>query len=253
MLATMHKRTPSVAVVLAAGRGSRLQPHTDTTPKPLLTYKNKSIIEYVLDSIGNTNIEQVFIVTNHLENKLINKLNENLKYTDITFFHQGMLNGSSSGLLATQNFFNIDKAKSDWLLITASDYCFSSDYIADLVSFHCSHNADISISVRPIPNKPTSESSIVIHDSNMKILEIIEKPQISDSTKHNAASLLYIVPFDIFEFAQSTPESPRGEYELPLVINSMIASGYTAKGLLQPMLPDWESIYALSKMASTSS
>ena len=50
------------AIILAGGRGTRLSPFTDTTPKPLLRIKNRPIIDYLVDQLRLCNLRDITIV-----------------------------------------------------------------------------------------------------------------------------------------------------------------------------------------------
>jgi choline kinase len=54
------------AVVLAAGVGSRLRPHTDSTPKALLPVAGRPILDRALEAFGSAGIDEVIVVTGHL-------------------------------------------------------------------------------------------------------------------------------------------------------------------------------------------
>lgn len=54
------------AIILAAGRGSRLQELTDKTPKPLLLYHGKPIIEYLIEYLLALKIKDIYVVTGYL-------------------------------------------------------------------------------------------------------------------------------------------------------------------------------------------
>lgn len=57
-------------MILAAGRGERLRPLTDTTPKPLIEVAGKPLIEYHLDKLAAAGFRQVVINTGHLGEQL---------------------------------------------------------------------------------------------------------------------------------------------------------------------------------------
>ena len=50
------------AIILAGGRGTRLSPLTDTTPKPLLRIKGRPIIDYLVDQLRLCNLRDITIV-----------------------------------------------------------------------------------------------------------------------------------------------------------------------------------------------
>lgn len=54
------------AMILAAGRGERLRPHTDITPKPLLKVGKLRLIEYIIQALVKAGITEVIINTAHL-------------------------------------------------------------------------------------------------------------------------------------------------------------------------------------------
>ncbi len=75
---------PLDAVIMAGGKGERLRPLTDVTPKPLLNIGDKAIIEYGIDSLKNYGINKVFITLNYLSNKVIDYLGGG-EYSNISF------------------------------------------------------------------------------------------------------------------------------------------------------------------------
>jgi len=59
--------TPSAALLLAAGRGERMRPLTDTTPKPLLRVRGKPLIEWHLEALARAGVCEVVVNTAWLE------------------------------------------------------------------------------------------------------------------------------------------------------------------------------------------
>lgn len=68
----MHKNIPQIsqAIILAAGFGTRMQPLTFNTPKPLIKINNKPIIFYILEELRKNNIKNCFINTHYLSEKI---------------------------------------------------------------------------------------------------------------------------------------------------------------------------------------
>jgi len=61
--------TPPRALILAAGRGERMRPLTDTTPKPLLAVRGKPLIEYHLEALARAGVREVVVNTAWLEDQ----------------------------------------------------------------------------------------------------------------------------------------------------------------------------------------
>src|ERR1700678_4105584 len=56
------------AIILAAGRGTRLQPHTDTTPKPLLPVQGRPILDWIIGALPP--IDRLVVVVNYLSEQI---------------------------------------------------------------------------------------------------------------------------------------------------------------------------------------
>ena len=70
----------NTAMILAAGRGERMRPLTDITPKPLLEVKGKALIEYHLERLAVAGIERVVINHAWLGEQLIQRLGDGSQY-----------------------------------------------------------------------------------------------------------------------------------------------------------------------------
>ena len=78
------------AMILAAGRGKRMRPLTDHTPKPLIRVGGKALIEYHLEALCAAGISEVVINTAHLSGKLHAALGDGLRYgLDIAYSDEG--------------------------------------------------------------------------------------------------------------------------------------------------------------------
>jgi len=89
-------------VILAAGKGTRLQPLTFTTPKPLIQVGNKSIIERIFENLPEE-IDEVVLIVEHLKEKLEAYLGESFHGRKITHVVQGEKKGTFGALLSVQN------------------------------------------------------------------------------------------------------------------------------------------------------
>ena len=84
------------ALILAAGRGERMRPLTDTTPKPLLCVKGKPLIEWHLEALARDGVREVVINTAHLEDQFPAVLGDGARWgLRITYSMEGRDHGGA--------------------------------------------------------------------------------------------------------------------------------------------------------------
>jgi len=229
----------STAILLAAGRGSRLSPHTDHTPKPLLAYAGKPTLQHIIESLESTSITRLIIVTNHLEHKITQFLDAlNIgDATSVKTVSQQQLRGTADAVLTA-----ID-AVPEWFdgsfLVSATDYIVESNFYTDLLDFHTKHDCGISISLKKIPTELQSARSSVRISDEMRVSEVVEKPAPGTEPSPFTANLVYLLPPTIVDYLRETKPSQRGEKELQSAINQWLNEQGCAKGLLQPTPQEW--------------
>ena len=67
---------PAHAMILAAGRGERMRPLTDSCPKPLLEVRGKPLIQYHIEALQRSGYEDIVINTAWLEEQITSRFNE---------------------------------------------------------------------------------------------------------------------------------------------------------------------------------
>lgn len=236
--------SPKVAVLLAAGRGRRLRPHTDHTPKPLLPINGRPTLDFVMEAVVNAGIERVVFVTHYLEAQIWAYVGDGSRWgVAARCVHQAHMDGTGRALLTAM------EAVPAWFdepfLLTATDYLFSADFLRDLVAEQARVQAEIMISLKRLSSvEMIGRSSVRFRENNQPpdewvIDEIVEKPAAGEAPSSYGASLVYSLPSAIRAELQQLQKSPRGEYEVQGAINALIASGYSARGLVQGAPPEW--------------
>ena len=225
------------AVLLAAGRGKRQRPYTDETPKPLLPVRGRPTLDYVLTAVKRAGIERICIVTHHLEKKIFEYVGDGSRWNlAITFAHQHQLRGSGDALLSVA---------ADWLhpkpvLVAATDYVLRENDLLDLVQAHQEKQADITMSLKECPIEELVARSSVEVDANWCVRRLLEKPTPDEIMSPYAASMLFILPHEIWKYMEEIQPSPRGEIEMQAAVQKMIEDGFRAYGLLQPAPEEWK-------------
>jgi MurNAc alpha-1-phosphate uridylyltransferase len=88
------------AMILAAGRGERLRPLTDETPKPLIKIAGKSLIEYHLTNLADSGFKEIIINTAWLAEKIHQQLGDGSNYgLSITYSDEGEALETAGGII----------------------------------------------------------------------------------------------------------------------------------------------------------
>lgn len=222
------------AVLLAAGRGSRLRPHTDATPKPLLPINGRPTLDYLLQQLSDAGIRQTTLVTHHLAEQIDDYLQKQTWPVTTRTLRQSTMKGTADALLTALPLDNPEP-----LLVSATDYIVDGRFYRDFVAFHNSHDCDISVSLKQLPEHELTLRSSVEVDANMNISRIVEKPAAGEAPSAYSANLLFILPANFRQFVLAVEPSVRGECEIQDAINAFLQQGGRARGLLQVEPEEW--------------
>ena len=117
------------AIILCAGQGRRLLPHTESSPKCLLPLADKHFIEWQIDALNEVGIHQVIAVVGYaaqrIESLLTNKYQDNISFVYNPFFE--IADNLASCWMAKEHF-------QDDFLILNGDTLFEPDVISTLIS-----------------------------------------------------------------------------------------------------------------------
>lgn len=225
------------AILLAAGRGTRQRPYTDTIPKPLLEVNGRPTLDYVLAAVAKAGIKRVCIVTHHLEEKIVAYVRDGSKWDmDVTLAHQLELRGNGDALLSVPQDWIQDEA----VMVIATDYILEENTLVELVKAHQKAHAEITMSLKECPLEELLSRSSVNVDPNWRVIRIVEKPKREEIMSPYAASILFILPPAFWEYLPKVTPSERGEIEMQSAVQMMIDDGYKVQGHLQPVPDEWE-------------
>lgn len=224
------------AILLAAGRGTRLRPYTDGTPKSLLPIHGRPTLDYCLHAASKAGITRVCIVTHHLEEQIFAYVGDGAKWNlTVTFAHQKELRGNGDALLSVPR----DWIRPEPVLVVATDYMLEENSLWELVEAHARRGADITMSLKECPVEELLARSSVEVDADWRVRRIVEKPKRAEVLSPFAASILFIFPPQIWEYLPRVKPSTRGEIEMQSAVQMMIDDGYKAFGVLQPAPQEW--------------
>ncbi len=105
------------AIILSAGQGTRLQPLTFETPKPLIKISGETIVDRIFKSLPEE-IDEAIIVVEHLKDKIKSHVGENFYNKKVTYVDQIPMRGTYGALLSAKDLF---EEKERFLVINGDD------------------------------------------------------------------------------------------------------------------------------------
>lgn len=134
---------PVDAVIMAGGKGTRLKPLTDTTPKPLLKVGGKPIIEYNIDRLSTFGVDNIFISIRYLGEQLVEYFgNGENKEIAIDYIMEDEPLGTMGAVRKVDGFLN------DYVLVMNSDLLTNIDF-EDFFKAFIENESDFSVATTP--------------------------------------------------------------------------------------------------------
>jgi NDP-sugar pyrophosphorylase family protein len=140
---TIKSYLPVDTVIMAGGRGQRLQPLTNTTPKPLLKVGDKPIMEHNLNRLASYGIDDFWLSVNYLGDQIENYFGSGKeKNIKIEYVWETEPMGTIGSVSKIKNF------EHDFVLVTNSDLLTNIDYESFFLEF-IKQGADMSVLTIP--------------------------------------------------------------------------------------------------------
>lgn len=134
---------PIDAVIMAGGRGQRLQPLTDTVPKPLLKVGDKAIMEHNLDRLALYGVDDFWVCVKYLGEQIVDHFGKGSdKNIEIEYTWEDEPLGTIGAVSKIKNF------KHDYILVTNSDILTNIDYEQFFLEF-IEEDADLAVLTIP--------------------------------------------------------------------------------------------------------
>ena len=211
------------AVILCAGRGTRLLPLTENRPKPMLPVGGKPILEYIVKKVEDL-VDNIYLVVKYRKDVIIDYFRDHPK---VKFVEQGELEGTGYALLSAGNYLG------DEFLVINGDILFEDD----LRGFLPYENA---IGLVEVGNP--EDFGVVLLDDKGYVVEIEEKPRNPRSNLINGG--VYKFQSDILDILEDLEPSERGEIELTDAIRVLIekrrVKGIRLKGYWKDIGRPWD-------------
>ena len=201
----------TLALILAGGRGSRLDILSERRSKPAVPFAGKfRIIDFALSNCTNSGIFQIGILTQYLPLSLnehigVGKpwdLDRRDSFVTLLQPNNSWYNGTADAVRKNLEF--VKRYASKYVLILSGDHIYKMDY-SKMIEQHKKTGADLTIAAKIVPMDEASRFGILETDDNLKIEKFVEKPK---EPKSNKASMgIYVFNTEaLIEMIEAHPE-----------------------------------------------
>ena len=203
----------ALAVILAGGKGSRLDPLTRDRAKPAVPFGGSyRIIDFSLSNTINSGIRNILVLTQYKafsldrhisqgwRNLFVNPLGEAIHVVPPQQrIDEQWYRGTADAVY--QNIYAIEKFRPDYIVILAGDHIYKMNY-REMVAYHQKNNADLTIGALQVNLEQAKHFGIMETDANSQVTGFAEKPDqpqpIPGEADHALASMgIYVFDADL--------------------------------------------------------
>ncbi|WP_200531408.1 UTP--glucose-1-phosphate uridylyltransferase AglF [Halorubrum sp. LN27] len=206
------------AVVLAAGKGTRLRPLTDEKPKVLVEVNGTPLIQDVFDNLIDAGATELVVVVGYKAEQIIDRYGDEYEGVPITYTHQREQLGLAHAILQAEPHIDGD------FMLMLGDNVFRGN-LGDVTNRQQEDRADAAFLVEEVPYEEASRYGVLDTNEYGEVVEVVEKPD--DPPSNLVMTGFYTFTPAIFHACHLVQPSDRGEYELPDAIDLLIQSGRT--------------------------
>ena len=175
-----------LALVLAGGKGSRLEPLTRDRAKPAVPFGGVyRIIDFTLSNCINSGLRRMLVLTQYKAASLDRHISlgwrflcrELDEFIDVLPPQQRLdeqwYQGTADAVY--QNIYTIEKIRAEYILILSGDHIYKMDY-AELINDHIKSKADATVACIPVTLKEGSDFGVMNIDDSRRVVDFAEKP-----------------------------------------------------------------------------
>ncbi len=214
--------TVTKAVVLAAGRGTRMRELTLSMPKPMVEVSGKPVLSYILEGLRDSGVQKILIVIGYRKEVVMDHFGDGSKLgVEIVYAEQIRQDGTGKVVELAKDFCGADPFILSYgdILVDASSYRLLIQPA----------DADIIITVRH--TEDASKGGAVYVNEKFEVTDLREKQLLEEATTSWYNAGVYTFNSTIFAYVARLEKSPRGEYELTDAIRAMARDGKKVKAV----------------------
>jgi mannose-1-phosphate guanylyltransferase len=197
------------AMILAAGKGTRVRPITQTIPKPMIPILQKPVMEFLLELLREHGFNEIMVNVSHLAEEIENYFRDGQRFgVQIAYSFEGRIEdgeligdalGSAGGLKKIQNF---QPFFDDTFVVLCGDALIDLD-LTEAVRRHREKGALASLITKRVPKDQVSSYGVVVTDDDGRVRSFQEKPAVEEAASDMINTGIYIFEPAVLEYIPS--------------------------------------------------
>jgi mannose-1-phosphate guanylyltransferase len=230
------------AMILAAGKGTRVRPITNEVPKPMIPIMRKPVMESIIELLRTHHVQEIVVNTSHLAPVIENYFRDgNQLGVHIAYSYEGYMTdtglegkalGSAGGMKRIQEFSGFFN---ETFVVLCGDAWIDLDISAAL-AYHREKGGLATIILQEVPHEEVHKYGVVKLDEHQRITRFQEKPKPAEAVSNLINTGIYLFEPEIFQYIPSGVEYDIGSQLFP----ALVAAGEEFYGL--PMDFQWVDI-----------
>jgi mannose-1-phosphate guanylyltransferase len=245
------------AMILAAGKGTRVRPITHVVPKPLIPILQKPVMEFLVELLRKHGFDQIMVNVSHLAEEIENYFRDGQRFgVEIGYSFEGHVEdgeligkalGSAGGLKKIQDF---NPFFDDTFVVLCGDALIDLD-LTEVVRQHKEKGAIATVVTKSVPKEDVSSYGVVVTDEKNRIVAFQEKPSVEEALSREINTGIYIFEPEIIDYIPSNQEYDIGSDLFPKLVElglPFYAVNMDFEWIDIGKVPDyWEAIRAVLK------
>ena len=199
------------AVILAAGKGTRMEGLCDELPKPLLPIANRPVLAHTLGQLEAAGVREALLVVGHQARLIRATLGSRCGGVALRYAVQEDPKGTGQAASLAEDF-----AAGEPFFLMFGDIATSRHHLPDILQLAAEQGPAAVLSVRRFPN-PASGGAVYVESG--RVVRIVERPKPGETTTHYINAGLFVFPPAIFDLLRRVEPSPNFGIGLPSSIS----------------------------------
>jgi mannose-1-phosphate guanylyltransferase len=212
------------AMILAAGKGTRVRPITYTIPKPMIPILEKPVMEFLLELLRQHGFTEVMVNVSHLADEIERYFRDGQRFgVEVAYSFEGRIIdgeligeaiGSAGGMKRIQDF---QPFFDDTFVVLCGDALIDLDLTA-AIKWHREKGSIATIIMKDVPREEVSSYGVVVTDESGLIKTFQEKPSVEEALSTSINTGIYIFEPEIFNYIPSKTEFDIGGDLFPKLV-----------------------------------